>query len=71
MKGNQNAISDVATAVQIAGAASESAWYNVKINMKSIEDQNFVSDAKQRGLIVRYKVQALVEDIVQMLEEKF
>ncbi|HKZ22199.1 MAG TPA: glutamate formimidoyltransferase [candidate division Zixibacteria bacterium] len=71
VKGNQNAISDVATAVQIAGAASESAWYNVKINMKSIEDQSFVADAKQRGLIVRYKVQALVEDIVQMLEEKF
>lgn len=71
VKGNQNAISDVATAVQIAGAASESAWYNVKINLKSIEDQNFVADTRQRGLIIRYKVQALVEDIVQMLEEKF
>ena len=42
-KGNRNAISDGAVAVMMARSAILGALYNVKINLQSIKDEDFVS----------------------------
>jgi len=42
-KGNKNAISDGAVATMMARTAVLGALYNVKINLQSIKDENFVS----------------------------
>ena len=42
-KGNKNAISDGAVAVMMARTAVLGALYNVKINLQSIKDEDFVS----------------------------
>ena len=43
-QGNENAITDAAVAVMMARTAALSALYNVKINLASIKDTNFVKD---------------------------
>lgn len=46
--GNVNAASDAAVAGRMAHAAMWSAIYNVKINLGSIKDQNFVADMNKQ-----------------------
>jgi len=43
-QGNKNAVSDAAVAVMMARTAALSALYNVKINLASIKDTNFVKE---------------------------
>ena len=43
-QGNKNTITDAAVAVMMARTAALSALYNVKINLVSIKDPNFVKD---------------------------
>ncbi len=70
VKGNQNALSDVGSAAQIAWAALESAWYNVKINLKSIEDQSFAAEIEQKASNLRNKFRELTKQTLQMVEDK-
>lgn len=55
-KGNANAVTDAGTAGQFARAAAISAAYNVRVNLFSIKDAEYVADA-------RAKVAALLDDI--------
>jgi len=47
-KGNKNAISDGAVAAMMARTAVLSALYNVKINLQSIKDKNFVNQISKQ-----------------------
>lgn len=58
-KGNPNSITDAAVAVMQAKTAVLGAFYNVKINLGSIKDMDFVQ-----------KVQAEVEDIEKRIESE-
>ena len=47
-RGNKNAVTDAAVAVMMARAAILGALLNVKINLNSIKDKNFVEDIKSQ-----------------------
>ncbi|MCR1970897.1 cyclodeaminase/cyclohydrolase family protein [Clostridium cochlearium] len=47
-KGNQNAVTDGAVAAMSARTAVHSALYNVKINLGSIKDEEFVNTTKKK-----------------------
>jgi methenyltetrahydrofolate cyclohydrolase len=47
-QGNKNAITDAAVAVMMARTATLSALYNVKINLSSIKDTNFIKDVGKK-----------------------
>jgi glutamate formiminotransferase/formiminotetrahydrofolate cyclodeaminase len=47
-RGNPNVMTDAAIASKLAEAAAESAAYNVRINMPSLKDREFVSRAGER-----------------------
>ncbi len=46
-QGNKNAVTDAAVAVMMARTAALSALYNVKINLASIKDTNFVEKIRE------------------------
>ena len=46
-QGNKNAVTDAAVAVMMARTAALSALYNVKINLASIKDTNFVEEIRE------------------------
>lgn len=56
VKGNQNAITDGAVAAMSARTAVLSALYNVKINLGSIKDEEFVADLKKQVAELEAKV---------------
>lgn len=68
--GNANAASDAAVAGRMAHAAMWSAIYNVKINLGSIKDVDFVADmtGKVEGIVARSE--ALMVQMVKTAEEK-
>jgi formiminotetrahydrofolate cyclodeaminase len=47
-QGNKNAVTDAAVAVMMARTAVLSALYNVKINLASIKDTNFVEEIREQ-----------------------
>jgi len=47
--GNKNVLSDAGVAASLASAAVESAWFNVEINLKGIEDDKFVEEMEEHG----------------------
>jgi len=47
-QGNKNAVTDAAVAVMMARTAALSALYNVKINLASIKDTNFVEEIREK-----------------------
>ncbi|MBU2699402.1 formiminotetrahydrofolate cyclodeaminase [Sporomusaceae bacterium BoRhaA] len=68
--GNVNAASDAAVAGRMAQAAMWSAIYNVRINLGSIKDTDFVSDMKGKveGIVARSEV--LMAQLVKIADEK-
>jgi len=68
--GNINAASDAAVAGRLAHAAMWSAIYNVKINLASIKDQNFVADMNKQVNSVVDHSEELFTQLVQQANEK-
>jgi len=68
--GNVNAASDAAVAGRLAHAAMWSAVYNVKINLGSIKDQNFVEDMNKQVNSVVDRSEELFTQLVQQANEK-
>jgi formiminotetrahydrofolate cyclodeaminase len=68
--GNANAASDAAVAGRMAQAAMWSAIYNVRINLGSIKDTDFVADMKAsvEGIVVRSE--ELMVQLVKTADEK-
>jgi formiminotetrahydrofolate cyclodeaminase len=68
--GNVNAASDAAVAGRMAHAAMWSAIYNVKINLGSIKDQDFVADMSKQVAHVVECSEKLLTQLVHTANEK-
>lgn len=68
--GNVNAASDAAVAGRMAHAAMWSAVYNVKINLASIKDQNFVIKMSEQVALVVERSEELLTQLVIKVNEK-
>ncbi|WP_315122066.1 cyclodeaminase/cyclohydrolase family protein [uncultured Clostridium sp.] len=64
LKGNQNAVTDGAVAAMSARTAVLSALYNVKINLGSIKDEDFVKDITKEVEELESKVNDIEKDIL-------
>lgn len=67
-KGNQNAVTDGAVAAMSARTAVHSALYNVKINLGSIKDEQFVNDTKKEIKKLESNVNKIEEEILNKVE---
>ena len=56
LKGNKNSLSDAGVAGLAAQTAAEGAYYNVKINLPNIQDQDFKASISERAALFRDKV---------------
>lgn len=69
-KGNVNTLSDAGASALMAKSALEGALLNVKINLKSIEDQTFASELKNKSEFILSESQRLKQEIDTLLQEK-
>lgn len=67
-KGNQNAVTDGAVAAMSARTAVHSALYNVKINLGSIKDEEFVNATKKKIEELESNVNKIEEEILNKVE---
>lgn len=67
-KGNQNAVTDGAVAAMSARTAVHSALYNVKINLGSIKDEEFVNTTKKKIEELESNVDKIEEEILNKVE---
>lgn len=67
-KGNQNAVTDGAVAAMSARTAVHSAFYNVKINLGSIKDEEFVKSANEQMKEIEEKVDLLEKEILSKVQ---
>lgn len=64
LKGNKNAITDGAVSAMMARTAALSAIYNIKINLGSIKDKNFVSQVSKEIETIEKAVRMAEGDIL-------
>ncbi len=69
-KGNPNMISDAGVSALTARTAVEGAYLNVRINLNSIENQDFVTSTKEKADAVRKEALLLSGEIETKTEEK-
>ena len=69
-KGNSNMISDAGVSALMAKTAVEGAYLNVRINLKSIEDQDFVSAYREKADAIKNDAKQIAREIEKKVEEK-
>lgn len=69
-KGNENSISDAGVAGLAGQAAVEGASYNVRINLKNLTDQGFVSKTRDEMTALRKRGHELAAQIAKVVEGK-
>jgi glutamate formiminotransferase/formiminotetrahydrofolate cyclodeaminase len=69
-KGNPNMVSDVGVSALAARTAVDGAYYNVRINLLSIEDQDFAASTRQKADAIKQDASALAREIEREVEEK-
>ncbi len=69
-KGNENSISDAGVAGLAGQAAVEGASYNVRINLKNLTDQGFVSRTREEMTALRKRGHELAAQISKVVEGK-
>ncbi|WP_069649810.1 cyclodeaminase/cyclohydrolase family protein [Caloranaerobacter ferrireducens] len=67
-KGNKNAVTDGAVAAMMARTAVLSALYNVKINLGSIKDEEFVSKVSKQVESLESQVNNIEKEILSKVE---
>lgn len=67
-KGNKNAVTDGAVAAMMARTAVLSALYNVKINLGSIKDEDFVSKVSKQVESLESQVNNIEKEILSKVE---
>jgi glutamate formiminotransferase/formiminotetrahydrofolate cyclodeaminase len=67
-KGNVNAVSDAGVAALMAGAAILGAGYNVKINLGSIEDENFAQQTRKASDSMEKTAESLSQEVNKTVE---
>lgn len=68
--GNVNAISDIGVAAEMALASCHGASLNVRINLSSIEDEEFNHEVKREHDEIIEKIENLYEDVISIVNEK-
>jgi formiminotetrahydrofolate cyclodeaminase len=69
-KGNPNMVSDAGVSALTAKTALEGAYLNVRINLNSIEDRNFVTSTKEKADALKKEALLLAQEIERKVEEK-
>lgn len=67
-RGNHNAVTDGAVAAMSARTAVYSAFYNVKINLGSIKDEEFVKHAKEEINLIESKLDNIEKSILSKVK---
>jgi formiminotetrahydrofolate cyclodeaminase len=67
-KGNQNSITDSGVAALMALAAVHGAGYNVRINLTSIKDKEFVAKLKEDAAVITLEAETLARQIKEVVE---
>ena len=68
--GNPNSISDVGVGAQVAFAGVKGGIYNVLINLKDIEDFDFVDEMKSKCLVLKAEAKQGLAKVNKKIEEK-
>ncbi|MBN2695307.1 glutamate formimidoyltransferase [bacterium] len=68
--GNQNALSDSGVSGLMAKSAAYGAFYNVKINIKSLKDETFKNDILEKSTQIIKKVDSLASEIESIINER-
>lgn len=70
LQGNLNSVSDAGVAALMIQSACEGAFYNVRINLNSIEDKSFSSQTLAQAEEIRKSVAIHARDIISVVESK-
>ncbi len=70
LHGNKNSISDAGVAGLAAQAAAEGAYYNVRINLPSIQDEKFKSNTRKKADSLKKKSEKLSKGIKEIIEKE-
>jgi glutamate formiminotransferase/formiminotetrahydrofolate cyclodeaminase len=70
LHGNKNSISDAGVAGLAAQAAAEGAYYNVRINLPSIQDEKFKSNTREKADSLKKKSEKLSKGIKEIIEKE-
>ncbi|GAB4302244.1 MAG: hypothetical protein Kow0090_17780 [Myxococcota bacterium] len=68
-KGNRNSLSDAGVGALCARTAADGAYYNVLINLKSIEDESFKRDVRNRASTILSRVREKATEIAAIVED--
>jgi glutamate formiminotransferase/formiminotetrahydrofolate cyclodeaminase len=69
-KGNRNSLSDAGVASQAGRAAAEGAYYNIRINLPSIQDSEFRSGLAKQAVRLKKRALRLADEINKMVEKE-
>ena len=69
-KGNRNSVSDAGVAGQTGRAAAEAAYFNIRINLPSIPDQEFRSRMAKQAARLKKRALRLAEEINKIVEKQ-
>jgi len=70
-KGIRSALSDAGVAALAARTAAEGAYYNVRINLPGIHDEEFKARTRRRSTALRKKARRLSEGVYKFIEREF
>ncbi len=70
-KGNVHAISDAGVAAAMIAASCRGAYYNVRINLTSLKDTDFIEDIKAQSTDILDEVEFKSKRITAFVESKF
>jgi len=69
-KGNPNMVSDAGVSALATKTAVGGAYYNVRINLNSIEDQEFVRTTREKADSLKREAEISAKEIERLVEEK-
>ena len=70
LKGNKNSLSDAGVAGLTAQAAAEGAYYNIKINLPNLQDNEFKSKIKKQAASLKKEAVKLGDELREIIEKE-
>ncbi|MQY60665.1 glutamate formimidoyltransferase [bacterium] len=70
LKGNKNSLSDAGVAGLTAQAAAEGGYYNIKINLPNLQDNEFKSKIKKQAASLKKKAVKLGDELREIIEKE-